>query len=121
MLQFLKLHDGYPEPVRVNYRESEYAFYWKRMYADPTSGIEIHFDKLKANIACSIAMLRQVYDNKLMLLRRLYDDPTSTAAMKSEKINNKTAEYIKDGKHSVSDKFIIGRFETDYAAYHCTW
>ncbi len=120
VLLFLKLHDGYPEPIQFNFRESEYGYFWKRMYTNPSTGIEDHFD-LKQNVACSVAMLRQVYDNQILLLRRQWDDTISTAQMKRDMIKKKSAEYSRDGQHEVSDTFIMGRFETNYAAYHCTW
>lgn len=91
------------------------------MYTNPSTGIEDHFEFKRENIACSVAMLRKVYDNQILLLRRQWDDTTSTAQIKRDVIKKKTTDYIQDGKHNVSDSFIMGRFETNYAAYHCTW
>jgi len=73
------------------------------------------------NLACTVAMLRQVYDDQIMLLRRQWDDSISTTQMKREIIKNKTEDYIREGKHNISDTFIMGRAETGAAVWHCTW
>ncbi len=88
---------------------------------DPSSRIEDHFTLKVENIACSVAMLHQVYDSQILLLRRQWDDTISTTKMKRDIIKKKIADYCQDGKHTVSDTFIMGRLETNYAAYHCTW
>lgn len=77
--------------------------------------------KWNLNYACTIAMLREVYDNQIMLLRRTWTDAISTAQVRAQIMKNKTAEYIKDGKHNVSNSFVMGRAETGAAAWHCTW
>ena len=73
-------------------------------------------------LACTVAMLRQVFDNQIMLLRRQWDDAISTTEMKREIIKNKTAEYIQSGEHNVSHTFIMGRTDSGVpAVWHCTW
>jgi len=119
-LLFLKLHDGYPEPVRVNFRVSEYTYYWKRTYKNPSTGNQDHFDFKKDKVACTVRMLREVYDNELMPMRRDWNNPKFAAQIR-EKTKKKMIEYSRDGKHNVSDTFAIGRFDTAYAAFHCTW
>ena len=42
----LKLHDGYPELIRVNFSESEYTFYWRRMHTRPDRNQD-HFPYIK--------------------------------------------------------------------------
>ena len=115
----MKLHDGYPEPIKIIFRGSELAYYWRRPQ-DGTNGILKPFEVYE-KIACTYAMLRQVFDNQIMLIKRAVDDSESTAGEKYKIIEKKIAEYIRDGKHNVSDTFIMGRPETGAAGWHCTW
>ncbi len=89
------------------------------MHTGP-DGEQDHFPFKNDKVVCTVGMFRQVYENELMPMRRGWNDPP-TANQVREKIKNKTAEYIRDGKHNVSDTFAIGRFETSTAGYHCTW
>ena len=119
-LLFLKLHDGYPEPVKVNFRESIFTFYWRKMYTGP-GGELVHFPYNEhEQVACTVAMLREVYENELMPMRRGYNDPPTMNQIQ-EKFLNKADKYIENGKHNVSYKFALGRFETSIAGYHCSW
>ncbi len=112
VLMFLKLHDGYPEPIKIQFRESENAYYWKRKYRSPATGEIEHFS-LKLNIACTVGMLREVYSNKIMSMRRPFHRPKD--------FDKKVADYNRDGKHKVDENWVLGRHETSYAGYHCTW
>jgi len=89
------------------------------MHTGP-DGEQDHFPYKREQVTCTVGMLRQVYDNELMPMRRGYNDPPSVQQI-TEKIKNKTAKYIQDGKHNVSDTFALGRFETSIAGYHCSW
>jgi len=109
---FLKLHDGYPEPIKINFRESENAYYWKRKYRGPTTGEIEHFS-LQLNIASTIGMLRQVFGNQIMSMRRPFERPKD--------FEERVADYIRHGKHKFDDNWVLGRTETSFAGYHCTW
>ena len=118
---FLKLHDGWPEPVRINFRESEIAFFWKRTWQP--KGPFIHFDVKRDPVTCTVAMLRQVYENKIMTMRRewvTFENPADAAPFQKALAERK-AQYVKDGKHNISTNFEIGRFESSTAGFHCTW
>ncbi len=91
VLQFLKLHDCY---LRVNYHVSEYTLYWKRVYADPITGIETHFDKRKGQHSQHHWYAMPSLWQQINPFTKLHSDPTTTVAMKSEKINNRTLKYI---------------------------
>lgn len=110
---FLKLHDGYPEPVKVRFRESEYGYFWKRRFTDPQTGEMKHFPLKEDNIASTIAMLREVFNNRIMSMRRPFERPTN--------FKENVAKYIEGGKRKFDDNWVIGRLETSYAGYHCTW
>lgn len=120
---FLKLHDGWPEPVKINFRESEIAFFWKRTWQP--KGPFIHFDIKRDPVACTVAMLRQVYDNKIMTMRREWvtfeKESPELRAQFQKSLKEKKEKYVRDGKHNISANFEIGRFESSTAGFHCTW
>jgi len=124
-LLFLKLHDGYPEPVKVKFRESQFTFYWRKMHTGP-DGELVHFPyNLREQVACTVGMLREVYENELMHMRRGYNEPPSLKQIE-EKVQKNAAKYVQDGKHNVlidplANNFVLGRGETSIAGYHCSW
>ena len=104
----------------MNLRESEYGYFWMRKNTGP-DGSYRHFC-MNLKVACTVGMLRQVYDNRLMRLRRGWDDHTAENRTKIiNVVNEGMIKYSQDGKHNVSDTFSIGRCENNYAGYHCTW
>lgn len=71
-------------------------------------------------VACTVRMLRQVFNNEIMLMRRRFNDP-ATFSQIFEMIQDNTEKYVQEGMHNVSYTFSIGRFETSIAGYHCSW
>ena len=118
------LHDGFPEPVKVNFVESEYGFYWRRALSN-TAGEYIDFDWVKLPIACTVAMLRQVYDNKIMRMRRPWMHPMGRVEgdveMRKDIADRKAIYYARNGMHNISNDLAIGRLEATVAGFHCTW
>jgi len=91
------------------------------MHSGP-DGQQAHFPYKNDKVACTVGMLRQVYENRIMLMRRGWDTSIPEPRKKDDKmIADGLIKYSQDGKHNVSDTFAIGRFENNYAAYHCTW
>ena len=121
---FLIIHDGFPEPVRINFVESEYGFYWRRVLTNK-GGEYINFDWKKDPIICTAGMLREVYDNKIMRMRRPWIHPfgrvEGDVEMRKDIAVRKDKYYLKNGWHNISDDLAIGRFETSVAGFHCTW
>ena len=119
---FLKIHDGFPEPVRVNFLELEYGFFWRRK---TDSGSKYaHFQGAIDSVACTIGMLREVYDNHLMLLRReSFDLQGNSKEDESLRklIAKRKLEYSRGGKHNVSDNWAIGRLDSTIGGFHCSW
>lgn len=108
VLLFLKLYDGFPEPIALTLRWSVYGFFWKRYVdnSDPHRGEDV----TRIVAISTIGMIRQVYDDKVMSLRRNY----LTAAP----FFSRVAAYVKSG-HSVME-WNLGRVGA-YAGYHCSW
>lgn len=78
-----------------------------------------HFDKVRTQVACTVAMLREVYGNLIMSIRREWLTPQDHEGMVLQ-IAEKKKKYGLN--HIVSDgNWAIGRFETSVAAFHCTW
>ncbi len=78
-----------------------------------------HFDYNQLPVACTVAMLRQVYDNLIMFMRREWLTPKTKYDVEL-KIKEKKRKYGLN--HNVNDdNLAIGRFETSVAAFHCTW
>ena len=73
VLIFLKLYEGYPLPVALILRWSVYGYYWKRWE---------NGEEQVTNIvaAASIQMIREVYDNRIMAMRRhhVLEEPISS-------------------------------------------
>ena len=70
-LVFLKVHYGYPEPIGFNLRHNVFGFFYK----DPDHGNSHVFG------ACSVAMMKQVFDGYLYRLRRATKHMTDNSAL----------------------------------------
>lgn len=103
---FLKLYDGYPEPISLTLRWSVYGFFWKRF----VSGSPSVEDVTKIVAIATMRMVREVYDGKVMSIRRNY--------LATPPLLGKVEVYAKSG-HSVME-WIIGRVGA-YAGFHCSW
>jgi beta-1,4-mannosyl-glycoprotein beta-1,4-N-acetylglucosaminyltransferase len=106
VLLFLKLYDGYPEPIALTLRWSIYGFFWKRSVSDSP-----HVEDVTRIVAIStMRMIRQVYDGKVMSIRRNY--------LTTEPLLSRVETYKKSG-HPVKE-WNIGEVGA-YAGFHCSW
>ncbi|XP_050960419.1 beta-1,4-mannosyl-glycoprotein 4-beta-N-acetylglucosaminyltransferase a isoform X2 [Labeo rohita] len=93
---FLKLHDGWTEPVGIHMRKSLYGFYWRQ------------FGTLNVLSACTAAMLFKVYKGDGILLRR-----RSYYSMSGfREYENSTGRILVP--------WAIGS-PVHYAGWHCSW
>lgn len=106
VLLFLKLYDGYPEPIALTLRWSIYGFFWKRAI----SGSPLVEDVTRIVAISTMRMIREVYDNKVMSLRRNY--------LTTEPLLSRVKAYTLNG-HPVME-WNIGRVGA-YAGFHCSW
>jgi len=107
VLLFLKLYDGYPEPIALIFRWSVYGFFWKR-----TRGFENHEEDVTRVVAIStMAMINQVYDGQVGSLRR--------NELQEEPFSSRISKYVKDNKKTV-EEWNIGSTQF-YAGFHCSW
>lgn len=93
VLLFLKHHDGYGEPVGVSLRWFLYGFFWENSRPVEVGG------------ACTVAFLRDVYENDTLKLRR-----TDSFVYKSLPHTGATQR-----------KWIIKGTWPRYAGWHCSW
>ncbi|XP_034043288.1 beta-1,4-mannosyl-glycoprotein 4-beta-N-acetylglucosaminyltransferase [Thalassophryne amazonica] len=95
-LLFLKLFDGWTEPFAIHMRKSLYGFFWKQ------------FGSLEVVSGCTVGMLRDVYDNDGIRLRRreYYTMPGF------RKYENDTGHILV--QWSVGSPF-------HFAGWHCSW
>ncbi|KAJ7992130.1 hypothetical protein DPEC_G00275350 [Dallia pectoralis] len=93
---FLKLYDGWTEPVSIHLRKSLYGFFWKQP------------GTLNILSACTVAMLFSVYNGDGILLRRreYFSMPGFSA------YENKSGQILL--------KWSIGS-PIHYAGWHCSW
>lgn len=102
----MKLYDGYPEPIALTLRWSIYGFFWKRSVSDSP-----HVEDVTRIVAIStMRMIRQVYDGKVMSIRRNY--------LTTEPLLSRVETYKKSG-HPVKE-WNIGEVGA-YAGFHCSW
>ena len=121
VLLFLKLYDGYTEPIRFGFRWTVFGFFWLKaedpgiMDNIPLIGRIINSASkerlLQLWVVCTMGMLSQVYDNNSMLLRR--------NVWENELLEAKSANYTKKSGHKIRE-WDIGRLG-HYAGYHCSW
>ncbi|XP_037523664.2 beta-1,4-mannosyl-glycoprotein 4-beta-N-acetylglucosaminyltransferase [Rhipicephalus sanguineus] len=93
VLLFLKHHDGYGEPVGVSLRWFMYGFFWENSRPVEVGG------------ACTVAFLRNVYENDTLKLRR-----TDSYVYKSLPHTGTTQR-----------KWTIMGAWPRYAGWHCSW
>jgi beta-1,4-mannosyl-glycoprotein beta-1,4-N-acetylglucosaminyltransferase len=99
-LLFLKLHDGYPEPVSHSYRQTIYGFYWKSK------------DYMTCSSTVSIGLLTHVLHLKAFSIRKgLRDITTNAAALNT---------YLKSHRGVSIRNWIFGN-NTNPAGWHCSW
>lgn len=120
VLLFLKLYDGYTEPIRFGFRWTVFGFYWLKaedpslMSKVPLLGNLLSTKSerlLQLYVMCTMGMLKKVYSNNGMLLRR--------NVWKNELLEKKVHNYTKLEGHVIKEWEIgaIGH----YAGYHCSW
>ena len=119
-LLFLKLYDGYSEPIRFGFRWTVYGFYWLKaedpgmMDSIPVLGKLLSRPKerlLQLWVMCTVGMLRDVYLNNAMLMRRnVWKDDLLLKNV--QKYTAKTGRPIKGWN--------VGRLD-HFAGYHCSW
>lgn len=120
VLLFLKLYDGYTEPIRFGFRWTVFGFFWLKQ-EDPSILAEMPLlGKLLPNpgerllqlyVACTMGMLKKVYGNNAMLLRRnVWDDVI---------LKPRVQNYTKLEGHKIKawEAGTLGH----YAGYHCSW
>ena len=106
VLLFLKLYDGYPEPIALSMTWSVFGFFWKRL-AIGSADTE---DVTRVVAAASVRMIRQVYDSQVMSLRKNH---VNEEPLKS-RISNYTAQ---GGQYELWDIGRIGHL----SGFHCSW
>ena len=105
VLLFLKLYDGYPEPIALTLRWSIYGFFWKRS----VNGSPLVEDVTRIVAISTMRMIREVYDGKVMSIRRNY--------LTTEPLLSRVEIYQKN--HPVKE-WNIGQVGA-YAGFHCCW
>ncbi|KAH6948985.1 hypothetical protein HPB50_027373 [Hyalomma asiaticum] len=93
VLLFLKHHDGYGEPVGVSLRWFLYGFFRQNSRPVGVGG------------ACTVAFLRNVYDNDTLRLRRM------------DSYNYKSLPYT----GTTERQWTITGTQPRYAGWHCSW
>ena len=93
---FLKLFDGWTEPFAIHMRKSLYGFFWKQL------------GSLEVVSGCTVGMLRDVYDNDGIRLRRreYYTMPGFR-------------KYENDTGHILVQWSLGSPFH--FAGWHCSW
>ena len=97
---FLKLHDGYPEPVIHSYRNTIYGFYWNLK------------DYTTLPTTVSIGILTHVLELKVISVRKGVRDIRNNVA----RLNT----YIKSHSSVTIKEWMFGNF-THPAGWHCSW
>jgi len=119
-LLFLKVFDGWTEPVQFGWRWTIFGFYWLKaqdpsMFNIPFLGSLLGLDNknkerlLTFTAACTVGMLKHVYGNNAMLLRRNVKDHNLLA--------DRVAIYKQN--HTLKD-WTLGTIG-HYAGFHCSW
>ncbi|XP_040566404.1 beta-1,4-mannosyl-glycoprotein 4-beta-N-acetylglucosaminyltransferase isoform X2 [Lepeophtheirus salmonis] len=105
VLLFLKLYDGYSEPIKFNFRWNLYGFFWLNVQST-----EPKTEKLvELYTGCTLGMLEKVYDNKAILIR--------SNAYEKEEFISKATYYSQSHNLKTWSIGSIGH----YAGYHCSW
>ena len=118
-LLFLKLYDGYTEPIRFGFRWTVFGFFWLKLQ-DPSMLHQMPFLNMLAPkpgerllqlwVLCTIGMLRDVYRNNAMLMRR--------SVWKDDLLKERVKKY-QDGGHKIKE-WDVGTLD-HYAGHHCSW
>jgi len=102
LLQFLKLYDGYPQPIAFWYKWSIFGFFWHvnetilESYSAPIPSV------------VSLEVLNQVYQNDSSLLRK---------AGYYKETNGVSKSYPELNQHGV----ILDQISVMNAGWHCSW
>jgi len=136
VLLFLKLYNGYGEPIRFGFKWTVYGFYWLK--AEDKNELEdipllgSLFKKepteklLQLWVASTIGMLRDVYVGNGMLLRRnVWDNKALAERKKNYKLkaqpNGTFRNPVFRGGYTVPfHEWDLGS-KGHYAGYHCSW
>ncbi|CAH1772873.1 unnamed protein product [Owenia fusiformis] len=97
---FLKLYDGYPEPMSFSLRWSTYTFYWKNKVNTVVTS------------ACSLNMLRRLLENKSNNIR------AAARELSSSKNLNNVMRYRK--LYGDVGIWVVGS-TMHPAGWHCSW
>jgi len=121
-LLFLKLYDGYGEPVRWGFRWTVFGFYWLK--AEDPGELEklpligAFFRKkerperlLQLWVTCTLGMLKTVYHNNAMFMRR---------NVWKEKLLAKEVSIYQNSTGVRIRPWEVGR-SGHFAGYHCSW
>ncbi|XP_023341090.1 beta-1,4-mannosyl-glycoprotein 4-beta-N-acetylglucosaminyltransferase [Eurytemora carolleeae] len=119
-LIFLKLFDGWREPVKFGFRWTVFGFFWLKaedpgqLESIPLIGKLFSRKKqerlLTLYTVCTLGMLSTVYGDNAMLLRRNVWNNT----LLHDRLNNYTANHPKIQEWTLGN---IGH----YAGHHCSW
>jgi len=104
VLLFLKLYDGYPEPVALTLRWSIYGYFWQKH----EEGREL---ATRIVAAASMKMMGQVYDNQVMAMRTNHwqEGPIANYLQQQQ-----------DQQDQPWSVWTIGRVGS-YSGHHCSW
>lgn len=113
VITFLKVYDGYPEPIGFTYQWNVFGFFWKVPQKDAWS---IWFKGAKemaseVNSVSTIGMLTKVLYNNAFYIRK-------TGLWKFYKLRKKMKKYREEG-HLVKE-WVLGSVG-HYAGWHCSW
>jgi len=119
-LMFLKMFDGWTEPVKFGFRWTVFGFFWLKaedpgmLEKVPLLGSLLNSGKterlLTLYVACTIGMLKHVYGDNAMLLRR---NVWSHSLLK-DRLSNFTKTHEKPREWTMGDS-------PHYAGFHCSW
>ncbi|XP_068246446.1 uncharacterized protein [Palaemon carinicauda] len=113
VVTFLKLYDGYPEPVGFGLRWNVFGFFWQ-VPADSTFMNWISGAKEKLLVVYSVAtigMLKKVLLNNVFYIRK-------ERAWEHPQLEDNLNRYREEG-HLVKN-WIVGSVD-HYAGWHCSW
>ncbi|TRY71144.1 hypothetical protein TCAL_09420, partial [Tigriopus californicus] len=116
ILLFLKLYDGYTEPIKFGLRWNVFGFYWLK--SEDPSFLDRLWPNMRAKserllvltVICTLGMMKEVFKDNAMLLRRnVYEEPELAARQK---------KYAQSS-HGVREwtAGTVGH----YAGFHCSW
>ena len=110
VIMFLKLYDGYTEPITFVYQWSVYGFFWK----SKTVNLLFNDERpTKVSTSCSLRLLRDVFGNNPFWIRKFSQN------MLNKIIETRLQEYALEYPNTVLPWTVgsVGR----YAGWHCSW